>query len=67
MSIPPEFLGVSPVADFKYEVLATEESGNQIIFEGEFSLEDDDDDDDDDGDDDGRDRQRPRRGGHWGR
>ena len=52
MSLPPEFLGLSPVGEFKYEVIATEESGNQTIFEGTFALDDDDDDDDDDKDDD---------------
>jgi hypothetical protein len=46
LSIPPEFLALSPAGEFKFEVIATEESGNQTIFEGEFELEDVDDDDD---------------------
>ena len=46
MSIPRQFLALSPVGLFKFEVIATEESGNQTIFEGEFALEDDDEDDD---------------------
>ena len=50
MSIPPEFLGLSPVGEFKFEVIATEESGNQTIFEGTFALDDDDDDGDEDDD-----------------
>ena len=48
ITIPKEFLRLSPVGEFKYEVIATEESGNQTIFEGEFALNDKDDDDDDD-------------------
>ena len=48
ITIPKEFIRLSPVGEFKYEVIATEESGNQTIFEGEFALQDDDDDDDDD-------------------
>ncbi len=55
MSLPEEFLALSPAGEFKFEVIATEESGNQTIFEGEFALDDDDDDDDDD------DRKGPRR------
>ena len=47
LTIPEEFLRISPVGAFKYEVIATEESGNQTILEGEFSLDDEDDDDDD--------------------
>ena len=47
MSIPPEFLALSPVGEFKFEVIATEDSGNQTIFEDEFSLEDDEDDKED--------------------
>jgi hypothetical protein len=46
MDLAEEFLALSPVGEFKYEVIATEESGNQTIFEDEFSIGDDDEDDD---------------------
>ncbi len=36
ISIPEEFLALSPADEFKFEVIATEDSGNQTIFEGEF-------------------------------
>ncbi len=36
ISIPEEFLALSSEGEFKFEVIATEESGNQTIFEGEF-------------------------------
>lgn len=35
-SIPDEFLALSPAGEFKFEVIATEESGNQTIYEGEI-------------------------------
>ncbi len=38
ITIPREFVALSPVGEFKFEVIATEESGNQTIFEGEFDL-----------------------------
>lgn len=36
ITIPREFVALSPVGEFKFEVIATEESGNQTIVEGEF-------------------------------
>lgn len=48
MSLPEEFVALSPVGVFKYEVIATEESGNQTIFEGTFELGDADDCEDED-------------------
>ena len=56
MSLPEEFVALTPTGLIKYEVLATEDSGNQTIFEGEFALDDtdecEDDDEDEDEDDD---------------
>ena len=46
LTIPPEFLALSPSGEFKFEVIATEEDGNQTIFEGEFALDDDEGEDD---------------------
>ena len=42
MGLPEEFVDLSPSGEFKFEVIATEESGNQTIFEAEFALDDDD-------------------------
>lgn len=53
LTIPKEFVRISPEREFKFEVIATEESGNQTILEGEFSLH---------GDDDQESGQRSRRG-----
>jgi len=52
MSLPEEFVDLSPSGEFKFEVIATEDSGNQTIHEGEFALEDTEECDDDDGDSD---------------
>ncbi len=42
ITLPGEFLALSPTGEFKYEVIATEESGNQTIFEGEFDTSESD-------------------------
>jgi hypothetical protein len=72
MDLPEEFIELSPVGEFKYEVLATEESGNQTIFEDEFSigdveLEDDECDDDDEDEDEDDDEWYGRGRGWWNR
>jgi len=38
ITVPREFVALSPEGEFKFEVIATEESGNQTIYEGEFDL-----------------------------
>ncbi len=50
VTVPPEFM--EPGTEYKYEVLAIEESGNKTISEAEFETEGDGDegDDDDEGD-----------------
>lgn len=40
MTLPKEFVKLSPEGAFKFEVIAKEESGNQTIFEGFFELDD---------------------------